>query len=517
MSTTPTPVYAETHQDFHPAARPTVTEFNVGRWCLSEDECIADHIDFRSYELGVIDAARAFGNDRAALAGQAKSAAPVEPAGLRATLKALEALIESLGSDYHTVEKTAYAAGWTDAASFCKNQIRAVIADALHAEAARQNCETCGGTGEYFSHAEDCQDDLCALNGDMHSCAGQVVQCDCAEEARRATPPAAIPEAPAEAVAMEVASMSWNGFNLHGDPKSIAKARQMLHDSEIVPELKERIRELQDTLASMQAEPPADPSAALQLLRKIRQDDFLSDSSRGRIDAVLAAAPAAQQPTPPVAQGPTDDERAEARRSGLAAHGLTEADLAPPVAQQVEAPMGAELPLTCSRSNRSDCALFDGGKRPSREWYAAKIQETEGLDNALPCGALATPAQAGAEAAGGGGTPKGLLEQAEAEVMRCAREAAIAVAAGKRTHPANWYEALAKVAEMEKALQEAKALADSEGSRAVKYLRVVRKVRAVVNEWPEVDIPGSPLSRIRTIVAFAGGDSALGVGGREGA
>ena len=78
-------------------------------------------------------------------------------------------------------------------------------------------------------------------------------------------------------------------------------------------------------------------------------------------------------------------------------------------------------------------------------------------------------------------------------------------------------EALAKVAEMEKVLEEAKALADSEGSRAVKYLRVVRKVRAVVNEWPEVDMPGSPLSRIRTIVAFAGGDSALGVGGREGA
>jgi hypothetical protein len=56
----------------------------------------------------------------------------------------------------------------------------------------------------------------------------------------------------------------------------------------------------------------------------------------------------------------------------------------------------------------------------------------------------------------------------------------------------------------EQALAEAKALADSEGSRAVKYLRVIRKVRAVVDEWPEVDIPGSPLSRIRTIVAFAG-------------
>jgi hypothetical protein len=61
---------------------------------------------------------------------------------------------------------------------------------------------------------------------------------------------------------------------------------------------------------------------------------------------------------------------------------------------------------------------------------------------------------------------------------------------------------------MEDALVEAKALADSEGSRAVKYLRVIRKVRAVVDEWPEVDLADSPLSRIRTIVAFAGTQTA---------
>ena len=50
------------------------------------------------------------------------------------------------------------------------------------------------------------------------------------------------------------------------------------------------------------------------------------------------------------------------------------------------APVPDLPPLTCARSTRSDCALFDGGKRPSREWYAAKIKETEGLDDALPCG-----------------------------------------------------------------------------------------------------------------------------------
>jgi hypothetical protein len=38
----------------------TVTEFNVGRFCLSEDECIAQGINFTGYERGVSDAAQAF-------------------------------------------------------------------------------------------------------------------------------------------------------------------------------------------------------------------------------------------------------------------------------------------------------------------------------------------------------------------------------------------------------------------------------------------------------------------------
>ena len=38
----------------------TVTAFNVGRFCLSEDDCIAQGIDFSAYERGVADAAEAF-------------------------------------------------------------------------------------------------------------------------------------------------------------------------------------------------------------------------------------------------------------------------------------------------------------------------------------------------------------------------------------------------------------------------------------------------------------------------
>lgn len=40
-------------------------------------------------------------------------------------------------------------------------------------------CIHCGDTGEVFGHADDCTDDLCALNGDMHSCAGKVEPCHC--------------------------------------------------------------------------------------------------------------------------------------------------------------------------------------------------------------------------------------------------------------------------------------------------------------------------------------------------
>lgn len=41
-------------------------------------------------------------------------------------------------------------------------------------------CQECGGTGELFTHSPDCNDDLCTLNGDMHSCYGLVLQCGCA-------------------------------------------------------------------------------------------------------------------------------------------------------------------------------------------------------------------------------------------------------------------------------------------------------------------------------------------------
>ncbi|WP_423457996.1 hypothetical protein [Ottowia sp. VDI28] len=49
-------------------------------------------------------------------------------------------------------------------------------------------CAICGGIGEVYGHAEDCTDDLCALNGDIHSCAGKVEICECVERPTRKLP-----------------------------------------------------------------------------------------------------------------------------------------------------------------------------------------------------------------------------------------------------------------------------------------------------------------------------------------
>lgn len=40
-------------------------------------------------------------------------------------------------------------------------------------------CSYCNGTGWFLWHSPACDDDLCALNGDEHSCAGEMQECDC--------------------------------------------------------------------------------------------------------------------------------------------------------------------------------------------------------------------------------------------------------------------------------------------------------------------------------------------------
>jgi hypothetical protein len=40
-------------------------------------------------------------------------------------------------------------------------------------------CDSCFGTGRTLHHSVCCDDDLCALNGDMHSCRGELAPCHC--------------------------------------------------------------------------------------------------------------------------------------------------------------------------------------------------------------------------------------------------------------------------------------------------------------------------------------------------
>ena len=101
-------------------------------------------------------------------------------------------------------------------------------------------CELCNGTHEVFSHADDCSDDLCALNGDEHSCEGKVDPCSCAP-----TPPTA-PAQDAQGEAAEL--LAWfaeaGGFNqgTKAPHKWVLRAEQELR-----------------RLAALRASSPAEP------------------------------------------------------------------------------------------------------------------------------------------------------------------------------------------------------------------------------------------------------------------
>jgi hypothetical protein len=65
-----------------PIRRPVniVTKYNVGFFCLSEDDCIEQGISFAAYERGVADAAEAFSATPENEVGPLRAAAPVQPA-----------------------------------------------------------------------------------------------------------------------------------------------------------------------------------------------------------------------------------------------------------------------------------------------------------------------------------------------------------------------------------------------------------------------------------------------------
>jgi hypothetical protein len=85
------------------------------------------------------------------------------------------------------------------------------------------NCSYCEGAGQYLGHAPTCDDDLCALNGDMHSCAGQVMTCDC--EAPDSTGVQLMSKTPEQMTRLDVSVLLDPAY---GDPEQYREGAERL-------------------------------------------------------------------------------------------------------------------------------------------------------------------------------------------------------------------------------------------------------------------------------------------------
>lgn len=107
-------------------------------------------------------------------------------------------------------------------------------------------CQCCGGSGEVFEHSEDCDDDLCALNGDEHSCTGVVRQCSCKAS------PIAVGATQTHIAAMERA---WLWMENQADAQS--KGGHATFDLLMLREERDALRAAIDAAASAGSEPVA--------------------------------------------------------------------------------------------------------------------------------------------------------------------------------------------------------------------------------------------------------------------
>lgn len=58
-------------------------------------------------------------------------------------------------------------------------EMHGAMAKAMGLPAEMLTCEACRGHGLVRSHAAGCLDARCTLNGDQHSCSGQLIRCSC--------------------------------------------------------------------------------------------------------------------------------------------------------------------------------------------------------------------------------------------------------------------------------------------------------------------------------------------------
>lgn len=64
----------------------------------------------------------------------------------------------------------------------CGNPDPAHLERGAEAPKGRIDCRQCNGTGQVRGHLDDCFSALCTLNGDAHSCPGEVQPCPCTKE-----------------------------------------------------------------------------------------------------------------------------------------------------------------------------------------------------------------------------------------------------------------------------------------------------------------------------------------------
>lgn len=287
------------------------------------------------------------------------------------------------------------------------------------------DCEHCLGSGQVFGHADNCDDDLCALNGDAHSCAGKLEPCECSRPLSVAPKVEPVPVIYVDQRGALHSSVSKEQveailgphidhirFHLATPQADSAQPRDLTaEENEVV---QAAVRDSATLVAPGRLVDSAQPVGADTLTLRSLLEDWVNSFA----DSI---------------EGGEGDELVAATRAALANRAIP--------AEQT-APTGPELTF---RVARNLCKVFAESDMTAAECVEALDKMAEGLA-AHPQGAVDRSAEA-------------------------------------------------------KDVERWKELADSEGSRAVKYLRIIRKVRAVVNEWPEVEMPDSPLSRIRTIVA----------------
>ncbi len=90
----------------------------------------------------------------------------------------VEAQLDKLGEALYLMSGPLRASGFLDNDE--NHRLYENVVAAYREVGWAEGCSDCGGDGIRFDHADDCDNDSCALNGDMDSCQGQVVQCHCA-------------------------------------------------------------------------------------------------------------------------------------------------------------------------------------------------------------------------------------------------------------------------------------------------------------------------------------------------